>query len=67
MYSMALVLSVYRKSLIFVFCNDEMKDVDEAYWINLDRLLTEHIGINFTNEDYDEREARAKELKRKRK
>lgn len=44
-----------------------MKDVDEAYWVNLDRLLTEHIGIDFANEDYDEREARAKELKRKRK
>lgn len=31
-----------------------------------DRLLSEHIGINFTNEDYDEREARAKELNSKR-
>lgn len=31
-----------------------------------DRLLSEHIGINFTNEDYDDREARAKELNSKR-
>ena len=43
------------------------KDVDEAYWVNLDRLLTEHIGIDFANEDYDEREARAKELNSQRK
>jgi hypothetical protein len=56
-----------RISQIINFCNNEMKDVDETYWINLDRLLTEHIGIDFANEDYDEREARAKELKRKRK
>lgn len=56
-----------RISQIINFCNNEMKDVDETYWINLDRFLSEHIGINFTNEDYDEREARAKELKRKRK
>lgn len=56
-----------RISQIVNFCNNEMKDVDETYWINLDRLLTEHIGIDFANEDYDEREARAKELKRKRK
>lgn len=29
------------------YCNDEMQDADENYWINLDRLLKEHIGIEF--------------------
>lgn len=55
-----------RISQIVNFCNNEMKDVDETYWINLDRLLTEHIGIDFENENYDEREARAKELQKRR-
>lgn len=48
------------------FCNDEMEKADEAYWFNLDRLLSEHIGIVFENEDYNEREARAKELQKRR-
>lgn len=46
------------------FCNDEMNNVDENYWFNLDRYISEHIGIDFPNEDYDEREARAKELQK---
>ena len=56
-----------RISQVVDFCNNEMKDVDESYWVNLDRLLSEHIGINFENENYDEREARAKELNSQRK
>lgn len=45
------------------YCNDEMQDAYENYWINLDRLLKEHIGIEFEDENYDEREARAKQLR----
>lgn len=51
---------------LITFCNDEMKDVDENYWFNLDRYISEHIGIEFQDEDYDEREARAKELQKRR-
>lgn len=46
------------------YCNDEMANVDESYWFNLDKLLKEHIRLDFEDEDYDEREARTKELER---
>ncbi len=45
--------------------NDTMADMtsNEVIWDSIDRKLRD-IGLEFENEDYEEREARAKELQR---